>query len=61
MIVLLTFVRRYEPGAGLGTLMARRVPFVIPFWVSWAVVLLVFVWLGIPLGPGNDVYVSGVG
>ncbi len=61
MIVLLTFVRRYEPEAGLGTLMARLLPFVVPFWVSWMVVLLVFVQLGIPFGPGNDVYVSGLG
>ena len=61
MIVLLTFVRRYEPDAGLGTLMARLLPFVVPFWVSWMIVLLVFVQLGIPLGPGNDVYVQGLG
>lgn len=31
MIVLLTLVRRYEPEPGLGTLMARLLPFVVPF------------------------------
>ncbi len=61
MIVLLTFVRRYEPGAGLGTLMARLVPFVVPFWVAWALILLVFFQLGLPLGPGNDILVQGGG
>ncbi|MCH1868162.1 AbgT family transporter [Nocardioides sp. CFH 31398] len=59
MIVLLTFVRRYEPGAGLGTLIARMLPFVVPFWVAWSVVLLVFVGLDWPLGPGNATYLDG--
>ena len=58
MIVLLTFVRRYEPQAGLGTLMARLFPFVIPFWVLWALILLVFYGFDLPLGPGNDIMVQ---
>lgn len=58
MIVLLTFVRKYEPEAGLGTLMARLVPFVIPFWVAWALILLVFFQLDLPLGPGNDILIQ---
>ena len=58
MIVLLTFVRRYEPQAGLGTLMARLFPFVIPFWVLWALNLLVFYGFDLPLGPGNDILVQ---
>lgn len=58
MIVLLTFVRRYEPEAGLGTLMARLLPFVVPFWVAWAAILLVFFQLDLPLGPGNDILVQ---
>lgn len=61
MIVLLTFVRRYEPQAGLGTLIARMLPFVVPFWIAWALVLLAFVQLDVPLGPGNGIYVEGAG
>ncbi len=41
--------------------MARLVPFVIPFWVAWALILLVFFQLGLPLGPGNDILVQGNG
>ncbi|QGK70737.1 AbgT family transporter [Allosaccharopolyspora coralli] len=54
MIVLLTFVRRYEPHAGIGTVMARMVPFVVPFWLTWAAVLAVFYFAGVPIGPGMD-------
>jgi aminobenzoyl-glutamate transport protein len=55
MIVLLTFVRRYQPSAGLGTVIAKMLPFVVPFWVAWVLVLTVFYAFDIPLGPGVDV------
>jgi aminobenzoyl-glutamate transport protein len=58
MIVLLTFVRRYQPNAGLGTVIAKMVPFVVPFWVAWVLVLTVFYAFGIPLGPGVGVHVQ---
>lgn len=58
MIVLLTLVRRYEPEPGLGTLMARLLPFVVPFWLAWAAILLMFFQLDLPLGPGNDIFVQ---
>ena len=56
MIVLLTFLRRYEPKAGFGTLMARMMPFVIPFWLLWAAILFIFFTFEIPLGPGNTIF-----
>jgi aminobenzoyl-glutamate transport protein len=58
MIVLLTFVRRYQPSAGLGTVIAKMVPFVVPFWVAWVLVLTAFYAFDIPLGPGVDVRVG---
>jgi aminobenzoyl-glutamate transport protein len=58
MIVLLTFVRRYQPAAGLGTVIAKMVPFVVPFWVAWVLVLTVFYAFDIPLGPGVDVRIG---
>ncbi|WP_219413353.1 AbgT family transporter [Pseudonocardia nigra] len=58
MIVLLTFVRRYQPSAGLGTVIAKMVPFVVPFWLAWALILTVFYAFGLPLGPGMDIRVG---
>ncbi|AOS66110.1 AbgT family transporter [Actinoalloteichus hymeniacidonis] len=59
MIVLLTFVRRYQPSAGLGTLIAKMLPFVVPFWLFWAGVLTVFYFLDLPLGPGMGIHLTG--
>ena len=58
MVVLLAMVRKYEPGAGLGTVMSRMVPFVVPFWIVWALVLAVFFFADLPLGPGNPIYLN---
>lgn len=56
MIVLLGMLRKYEPNAGLGTLMSRMLPFVIPFWIVWTAILAVFFFLDLPLGPGNGIF-----
>lgn len=58
MIVLLGMLRRYEPEAGLGTLMARMLPFVVPFWLVWTIILAVFVVADLPLGPGNGIFLG---
>nr|WP_149029531.1 AbgT family transporter [Corynebacterium halotolerans] len=58
MIVMLAMLRRYEPRAGLGTLMSRLVPFVIPFWIAWTVLLAVWFYVDLPLGPGSDIMIE---
>ncbi|RAF71193.1 AbgT family transporter, partial [Burkholderia multivorans] len=58
MIVLLGLVRRYEPNAGLGTVISRMFPFVIPFWLAWAALLALWYFLDLPLGPGNGIFLN---
>ena len=58
MIVILGLLRRYEPEAGLGTLMSRLLPFVIPFWLAWASLLGVWYFLDLPLGPGAAIFLN---
>jgi aminobenzoyl-glutamate transport protein len=42
----------------LGTVIAKMVPFVVPFWVAWVLVLSIFYAFGIPLGPGVGVRIG---
>ncbi|WP_245802138.1 AbgT family transporter [Corynebacterium pacaense] len=58
MIVILGLLRRYEPNAGLGTLMSRMIPFVIPFWLAWAGVLAIWFYADLPLGPGSQIFLN---
>lgn len=55
LFLVLGMVRKYDPQAGLGTMMARLLPFVITFWVAWLAVLFVFYLFEIPLGPGAGI------
>lgn len=50
--IFLVMLKRYEPEAGLGTVIARMLPFVVPFWLAWATVLSVFYFGGLDVGPG---------
>ncbi len=58
MIVMLGFLQRYERDAGLGTLMSRLMPFVIPFFTAWAILLAIWFYGDLPLGPGNNVMIG---
>ena len=59
LIVILGMLQRYEPRAGIGTLMSRMIPFVIPFFLAWALLLAAWFFLDLPLGPGNNIFLEG--
>ena len=59
MIVMLGFLQRYEPKAGLGTLISRMIPFVIPFFIAWTILLAIWFYADLPLGPGNGIMIEG--
>jgi len=54
--LILTFVQRYEPKAGLGTLVATMLPYSLAFLVGWTLLLVVWIWAGWPLGPGAPLF-----
>lgn len=54
-VIVLAFVQRWKPDAGLGSLMALMLPYALAFALVWPVLLVVWVVLGLPLGPGAPV------
>jgi aminobenzoyl-glutamate transport protein len=48
--LVLAYLRRYEPNAGVGTLVAMTLPFSVAFLVCWTLLLYVFWAFGLPLG-----------
>lgn len=58
LIVILGFLRKYEPDAGIGSIIARMLPFTIIFWILWVLVLTVFFVTGTGTGPGMDIFTS---
>jgi aminobenzoyl-glutamate transport protein len=50
--IIIVFARRYDREAGLGTLLATMLPYSLAFGGAWTLLLLGWLGLGIPLGPG---------
>lgn len=55
-VIILAFMQEYEKKAGIGTLIALMLPYSVTFLLVWILLLLGFVFLGIPFGPGVGVY-----
>jgi aminobenzoyl-glutamate transport protein len=43
-------MKNIAPKGGMGTLISTMLPFTIIFSIVWTLMLLVWFWLGIPLG-----------
>ncbi len=56
--LIIAFVQRYDPKAGLGTVVATMLPYSMSFLVAWTLLLVVWVLAGLPLGPGAGVYLT---
>jgi aminobenzoyl-glutamate transport protein len=54
MIIVLAFVQKYAKQAGMGTLIAMMLPYAMVFSVVWIILLVGWLLLGIPLGPGGN-------
>ena len=56
--LIIAFVQRYQPTAGLGTVVATMLPYSVTFFVVWTVMLIGWSWMGWPLGPGAGLYLN---
>ncbi|MBE9510146.1 MAG: AbgT family transporter [Bacteroidetes bacterium] len=54
--LIIAFIQKYEPKAGIGTIIAAMVPYSIAFLVVWVLLLVVWLTLGIPLGPDAGIH-----
>jgi aminobenzoyl-glutamate transport protein len=61
LVIILAFIRRYRPDAGLGTLVALMLPYTLVFAPLWATLLGVWVAFGWPLGPGGGLVYASAG
>ena len=50
--LILTFAHKYDPRAGIGTLIATMLPYSVAFTIAWTLLLVGWIALGLPMGPG---------
>jgi aminobenzoyl-glutamate transport protein len=53
--LILTFAHKYDPRAGIGTLIATMLPYSVAFTIAWTLLLVGWIALGLPMGPGAPV------
>jgi aminobenzoyl-glutamate transport protein len=45
------FAARYQKDAGIGTIVSLMLPYTVVLLVLWTLLLIVWQWFGLPLGP----------
>jgi aminobenzoyl-glutamate transport protein len=61
MVIILMYVQKYAPKAGIGTLIAMMLPYTIAFTLVWMLMIIVWNASGAPLGVGDPVQVFSEG
>ncbi|MFM2190132.1 MAG: hypothetical protein RL491_518 [Bacteroidota bacterium] len=54
--LIIAFIQRYDKNAGIGTVVSTMIPYSITFLIAWTLLLIVWVLIGLPLGPGSNIY-----
>jgi len=50
--LIIAFLQRYIPSAGIGTLVSTMLPYSMVFLLGWTILFMIWLLLGIPMGPG---------
>lgn len=56
--LLVGFLQKYDKEAGIGTAFSLMLPYSVAFFIVWVVLLVVWMLLGLPLGPGGPIMLS---
>jgi len=54
--LIVAFVQRYDKQAGIGTVIATMLPYSVAFLVAWMGLVVIWLLLGLPMGPGAELY-----
>jgi len=54
--LVIVFCQKYNKEAGIGTIAATMLPYTITMLISWTLLLIGWVLLDLPLGPGSPMY-----
>ena len=54
--LIIAFFQKYEPKAGIGTIIATMLPYSMAFLLVWIVLLVAWLLIGLPLGPDAGIH-----
>lgn len=56
--LIVAFVEKYDRKAGIGSVIALMLPYTFVFFIVWVILLVVWMLLGLPVGPGAPIHLS---
>jgi len=57
--LIIAFFQKYDEKASIGTVVSTMLPYTFVFFIAWTILLVIWVYLGLPLGPGAPLYYQG--
>ncbi len=54
--LIIVYFEKYDKKAGIGTLISTMLPYSVVFFIAWTLLLVVWILLHLPLGPGAGIY-----
>ncbi len=58
--IVLAMAERYDKNIGIGSLVSIMMPYSMVMLVTWIIFMVVWITLGVPIGPGITPYIMGV-
>ena len=55
-VLIITYFQKYDKKAGLGTVISTMLPYSIVFFIIWTIIIIAWIEIGLPLGPGAPIY-----
>jgi len=56
--LIVAYVQRYRADAGIGTVIAIMLPYSMAFLLVWSLLLVIWMLVGLPLGPGGGLFLE---
>lgn len=56
--LIVAFMEKYDKKAGIGTIIATMLPYTFGFFIFWVLLLIFWITLGLPIGPGAEMFYS---
>ncbi|SES93966.1 AbgT family transporter [Anaerobranca gottschalkii] len=54
--IIIAFAEKYDKNVGIGTLISTMLPYSIAFLITWTLMLIVWFYLLLPIGPGGSIF-----
>ncbi len=56
--LIVAFAQKYDEKYGIGTIISTMLPYTILLTIFWTILLVVWMWLGLPVGPDGPLYLQ---